>query len=130
MAARVTAFTGGLKFPFQLVGRRVGCVEFAVIAGEINDPARQRRRRSHRTFGSKLPLERTGLLVDGVEILVHATDIDQPILNGGRRNDAPVGLKFPFDADELRDACETWGRPGSGRAQGGAGGRKNQEEIS
>ena len=76
-----------------------------VIAGEINDPARQRRRRSHRTFGSKLALERAGLLVDGVEILVHATDIDQPILKGGRRNDAPVGLKFPFDAGEHRDAC-------------------------
>lgn len=103
MAVRVTAFTRGLEFPFQLAGRRVACVQFAVIASEINNAPRQRRRRYHRTFGSKLPLDRW-LLVDSVQILAILPTQTSPF-NGARRNDAPVGLKFPFDAGELRNAC-------------------------
>jgi hypothetical protein len=76
--------TAGRELPPQLPGFPIDSVELAVVTGEVDKPARDGRRRWHRSRGCELPELASGRGIDRVHILVVATDVDNAFMPYGR----------------------------------------------
>jgi len=100
MFGREAVFAGSLEFPAKLAGLCIECIEIAVIAGEENRAAGDRRGGSDAAAGFEFPILLSGGGIDGIEEVVCAAEENRVANNRRGRENFTLRCEFPFELGE------------------------------